>query len=270
MVRSVEITSITELTPRVKQFVLEAEEPFEYDPGQHTHLHVDPADLPAEARSDGGSDGDEDDGEEENGGGDGDEDDGEGEDGEDEIVRPYTPTSLPGTNRITLAIKRYDEGTASVYMHEREQGDVVEIEDPDGNLYLRDADEDAVFVSSGTGITPMVAMLRQCLREGTGEAYFFFGEKTQEDLIYRETLDQFDAEHDDLTVVYSLSEEDWDGPTGHVQEHVDSYVDGFDEGHFYACGVPGMVVETEEYLEERGVDGDRLFTEGWESDAVDE
>lgn len=116
----------------------------------------------------------------------------------------------------------------------------------------------------------MIAMLRQYLREGTGEAHFFFGEKTREDLIYRDTLDRLAAERDDLTVVYSFSEEDWDGPTGHVQEHVDDSVADLGSGHFYVCGVPGMVVDTEEYLTDRGVDEDRLFTEGWEEDPTGE
>lgn len=38
MVRSVEIASIHRMTPRVKQFEPEADEPFSYEPGQHTRL----------------------------------------------------------------------------------------------------------------------------------------------------------------------------------------------------------------------------------------
>lgn len=40
------------MTPRVKQFEPEADEPFSYEPGQYTHLRVDPEDLPAGVRSD--------------------------------------------------------------------------------------------------------------------------------------------------------------------------------------------------------------------------
>ena len=82
------------------------------------------------------------------------------EQGGDEVVRPYTPTSLPGTDEVTLAIKRYDDGTASVWMHERDRGDEVELGELEGNLYLRGTELDAAFVSTGTGITPMMAMLK--------------------------------------------------------------------------------------------------------------
>ncbi len=165
------ITSIHRMTPKVKQFqlVLEDKANWEFEPGQHTVICFE-------------------------------------QDGE-EVVRPYTPTNLSEMpeDMFVLAIKRYENGTASVYMHDREVGDEIRVDEPHGNLYLRDLDRDAVFLSTGTGITPMVAMLKQYLRDGSGNAYFFFGERTQEDLMYRETLDQLEAEHKNLAVIYSLS-----------------------------------------------------------------
>ncbi|WP_256684303.1 ferredoxin--NADP reductase [Halococcus qingdaonensis] len=231
------ITSIHRMTPRVKQFVVEAEETFDFDPGQHTTVRFE-RDEP--------------------------------DDDEDEqVVRPYTATNTPGNDRITLAIKRYDDGTASVYMHEREVGDTITLGELGGNLTLRDTDRDVVFVSTGTGITPMIAMLKQYLEVGTGEAHFFYGEKNQENVMYRETLDQLAAEHDELSVVYSLSDEEWAGPTGYVQDHLDDRLDDLDRD-FYVCGVPGMVVDTKDELDELGVDDDRVFSEGWEDGEVED
>jgi len=220
------------MTPRVKQFQLALESgEWEFKPGQHTVITFE-------------------------------------QDGE-EVARPYTPTNLPGTERFTLAIKRYEDGACSTYMHERSPGDTVTVSEPEGNLYLRDLGSDVVFVSTGTGITPMVAMLKQYLREGSGDAYFFFGERTQDDLMYRETLDQLEAEHPNLTVVYSLSHEEWGGPEGHVQQYLAEYLDGFDDKQFYVCGVPAMVVETKQLLEEEGVVEENIFSEGWEESAAD-
>ncbi|NHN57824.1 MULTISPECIES: ferredoxin--NADP reductase [Halorussus] len=245
----VTVTSVHQMTPTVKQFVLESDGyTFEYDPGQHTHVHFDRAESPAA-----------DDAEQ-----------GEGGDSDDEVVRPYTATVLPGTERIALAIKRYPDGVASTWMHERDPGDTVEIEELDGNLSLRDLDRDVAFVSTGTGITPMVAMVKQYVEEGSGHAHFFFGEKDQEHVIYRETLDQLAAANDDLEVAYVLSEadEDWRGPEGHVQDHLGDYLDDFGSRDFYVCGVPEMVVDTREYLSEQGVDEGRVYVEGWEGDEV--
>jgi ferredoxin-NADP reductase len=228
----VTLTSIHQMTPRVKQFVLEANgHTFSYEPGQHVVIEFE-------------------------------------QDGET-VQRPYTPVNLPGTDKLALAIKRYEDGTASTWMHERSVGEDVTITKPDGNLYLQDLDRDVVFLSTGTGITPMIAMLKRYLKEGTGQAAFLYGERTQEDLMYRETLDHLSADHENLTVFYSLSHEEWDGPTGFVQSHLDEVVDDrFDEPHYYICGIPPMVVDTEETLREQGVEEDRIITEGWEQDAV--
>jgi ferredoxin-NADP reductase len=185
------------------------------------------------------------------------------------VQRPYTPVNLPGTDALALAIKRYEEGTVSVWMDERDPGDSIAITEPGGNLYLRDLDRDVVFLSTGTGITPMIAMLKQYLNDGSGRAAFLYGERTQADIMYRETLDHLSADHDRLDVLYSLSHEEWAGPTGFVQTHLgDSVADGFENPHYYICGIPPMVVDTEELLLEQNVEADRIITEGWESDAV--
>jgi ferredoxin-NADP reductase len=228
----VSLTSIHQMTPRVKQFVLEADgHTFSYEPGQHIVIEFE-------------------------------------QDG-DTVQRPYTPVNLPGTSALALAIKRYEDGTASTWMHDRSVGEEITITKPDGNLHLRDLDQDVVFLSTGTGITPMIAMLKRYLNEGTGQAAFLYGERTQEDIMYRETLDHLLADHDNLTVLYSLSDEDWDGPTGHVQTHLGEVVNGdFEDPHYYICGIPPMVVDTEDMLRDEGVDEDRIITEGWESDAV--
>lgn len=232
----VTLRSVHRMTPNVKQFVLEADDHrFDYRPGQHTAVHFE-------------------------------------EEGDEEVVRPYTSTALPGTRRITLAVKRYPDGTASTWLHDREVGDEITIEEVDGNLYLRDLDRDAVFLATGTGLTPMVAMSKQYALEATGSAHLFFGETDEEHLFYRETLDQLAADHPDFEVTYVLSDagDGWDGPEGHVQDHLDDRLDGFGGRDCYVCGVPEMVVETRDLLVDRGVDDDRIYTEGWEGDEVTE
>jgi ferredoxin-NADP reductase len=235
MTLEVTVASTRQLTPDVREFVLEADDHvFEYELGHHVRIHY-----------------------EEDAAGKG-------------MARPYTATTLPGTTQLTVAIKHYEDGAASTYMHEREAGDTLLIEEPTGGFSLRDLDTDVVFVASGTGIPPMVAMLRQYLAEGTGEVQLLFGERDRAHLIYRELLDQFAAENDRLSVCYSLSDpaEDWEGPTGKVQDHLADMLTTFDTTHFYVCGVPSMVVDTSELLLTQGVSNERIFTEGWEAGVV--
>ncbi|WP_276272577.1 ferredoxin--NADP reductase [Haloarcula litorea] len=227
------IAGIHQLTPDVKQFRLVADDHrFTYEVGQHTMVHF--------------------------------ENDGE------EAARPYTAVNLPRSNELVLAIKRYEGGNGSVYMHERTTGDEVEVEPVDGDLTLQTLDRDVAFIATGTGITPILPMLKQYARGGTGDAHLLFGERDEEHLIFHETLDQLRSDYREVTLDYVLSEpaDSWHGRTGHVQEHVPDALGDLDATDVYVCGVPDMVVETTDLLTEAGVDEGDVYTEGWESEAA--
>lgn len=228
------LVSVHPVTPRVKQFLLRVEgHTFDFTPGQHVSVAF------------------------------------EEEDGR-RRYRPYSPVSQPGTDTLALAVKHYPQGACSTWMHAREIGDTISLTSPSGNLGLRALDRDAVFLATGTGLTPMLSMATQYLRNGEGDATLLFGERTQEDVMFRETLDLYSANHSNFTVGYVLSDEDWPGPTGYVQDHLSEYVDDMHTPHFYVCGVPEMVVDTNTLLRDLGTPEDHIFAEGWEDGAVED
>lgn len=233
MTYTAKIVDIYPITPQVKGFRLRVEgHIFDFDPGQHTTLRF--------------------------------------ESGGETVVRPYSPTNLPGTEELTLTIKRYEDGLASAYMHTRRPGDKIEIGPIEGNLTLDDPDQDIALLATGTGITPMMAILRQYLEEGTGDVHIVFGEKTESSIIHRGTLNELAADHDNLTVTFTLSNPNWEwtGRIGYVQEHLDDLFTEFKHRDFYVCGVPPMVVDTSERLRELGTPTQNIHTEGWETGAV--
>lgn len=228
------LVSTHPLTPRVKQFLLRVDgHTFDFRPGQHVSVAAEP-------------------------------------ENERRAYRPYSPVSQPGTDTVALAVKRYPGGTCSTWMHERSVGDTIPLTPPSGNLHIRNPDRDVAFIATGTGLTPMLSMATQYLRKGQGRATVLFGERTQQDLMFRETLDLLSASHSQFTVEYVLSDEDWSGPTGYVQEHLSDIIDDVRTPQFYVCGVPEMVVDTKAVLQEHGASDEDIFTEGWEEGAVEQ
>lgn len=225
------LVDVSSITPTVKHFLFELDGDWSFSPGQHTVFTLDI-------------------------------------DGED-VHRPYTMTNLSrDKNRFSVAVKRYDDGTGSVHMHGLDRGDTVSVSEPKGNLHLQNYTRDVVFLSTGTGATPMIAMLREYLERGSGTAYYLHGEKTTESRLFTSELTLLDAEQDDLSVVYSLSDESWQGREGFIQDHVDDVVDVVNEPDYYVCGVPQMVVAAREKLLRLGVSDDQIISEGWEEDAA--
>lgn len=218
------------LTPRVQQLLLRADgHTFRHQPGQHVNVRMEADGSP--------------------------------------VYRPYSPVNGPGTDTLVLAVKRYENGTCSVWLHERTVGDSITLLPPSGNLHLRDPERDVAFLATGTGLTPMLSMLDTYLEHTSGRAVLLYGERTQEDLMYRPTLDYLAANNPSLTVQYVLSRESWTGPTGHVQDHL-AALDALESPHVYVCGVPEMVVDTTDAVEARGLSPDQIFSEGWEEGAV--
>ena len=222
-------------TPRTKGFRLRVPgHEFEYEPGQHTTVRFDS--------------------------------------GDGRVVRPYTPTNLPGSDELALTIRRYEDGLASSYMHKKRPGDTVQIGPVEGSLSLVDPTRDVAFLASGTGLTPMMAMLRQYLREGTGHAHVVLGETREETIIHRETLNELAANNPNLDVTFVLSDPNWEwiGRIGYAQEHLADLFEAFDERDFYVCGVPPMVVQTKDRLRELGAPDERIHSEGWEESVVED
>jgi ferredoxin-NADP reductase len=124
--------------------------------------------------------------------------------------RSYSLASAPGA-APAITIERLDDGEVSPYfVDEVVRGDRFELRGPIGGWFVWDADDatDPLFlVAGGSGVVPLMAMLRH--RRATGAtvpARLLYSSRTLEDVIYRAELETLGAE-----VVQTLTR---DRPTG--------------------------------------------------------
>ncbi len=106
--------------------------------------------------------------------------------------RSYSIASAPQDELVELCVERLDDGEVSGYLYDEVQpGDPLEVRGPIGGWFVWDGSCRAVAVGGGTGVAPLVAMLRFAQASGRGELlHLAVSARTADRLPY---LDEFRA-----------------------------------------------------------------------------
>jgi ferredoxin-NADP reductase len=81
--------------------------------------------------------------------------------------RSYSVASAPGDPLVELYVERLDDGEVSGYLADVvEPGDRLEVRGPIGGWFTWDATGPAVALGGGSGVVPLVAMLRHAREVG--------------------------------------------------------------------------------------------------------
>jgi ferredoxin-NADP reductase len=130
--------------------------------------------------------------------------------------RSYSVASAPG-EPPALTVEQLDDGEVSPYLVEEVvPGDRFELRGPIGGYFVWEADgatEPLFLVAGGSGIVPLMAMLRHRRAAGsTVPAKLLYSARMLEDVIYRTELDSVGAE-----VVQTLTREQPPGWSGYTR-----------------------------------------------------
>jgi ferredoxin-NADP reductase len=86
-------------------------------------------------------------------------------------TRPYSPTQCQSDN-FFIAVKKYDLGIVSSYVHALRVGDWCEMKGPVGsfnmNIISHHHNDTWLFLAAGSGVTPVFAVLRECVANNRG------------------------------------------------------------------------------------------------------
>jgi len=115
--------------------------------------------------------------------------------------RSYSVASAPdGSPEFELTVERFDDGEVSTFLHDVvEVGDELEVRGPIGGYFVWDGREPALLIGGGSGVVPLMAMLRLARAIGTADlVHLVVSVRTPRDLYYADELTG-----DDVTVVYT-------------------------------------------------------------------
>ena len=127
------------------------------------------------------------------------------------LHRTFSLSSSPSDGkRLSVTIKRQATSRVSGWLHAHcKVGDVLRISAPNGDFYAPElSDAPLLLLSAGSGITPMLSMLRELLGQGhRGRIAFVHSCRTASELIFAETLQRTVAQFPNLELYahYSAS-----------------------------------------------------------------
>jgi NAD(P)H-flavin reductase len=187
-------------------------------------------------------------------------------------TRAYSIASPPRRDAtFDLCLNRVEEGFLSNWLCDLEIGARVQFHGPHGLFTLREPQQDALFIATGTGIAPirsMVEWLFAAPERNRGREYWLvFGTRYEHSLYYRDEFERIARENANFHYVPTLSRcgDDWPGCRGYVQHHVRAIVAGRTDTQAYICGLNEMVAAVRKLLiDDMGWDKKKVIFERYD------
>ena len=105
--------------------------------------------------------------------------------------RSYSVASPPdASNEFDLTVERLDDGEVSTFLHdELRVGDELEVRGPIGGWFVWRGDEPAVLLGGGSGLVPLMAMMRYARAMGrTDLVRLVVSVRSADDLLYADEV----------------------------------------------------------------------------------
>ncbi|MFJ5090781.1 2Fe-2S iron-sulfur cluster-binding protein [Streptomyces sp. NPDC088674] len=229
--RPVRVREIRQETPTVRTLVLEdatdEPRPFDFRPGQFFTVVTDLAGHP--------------------------------------VRRAYSASSAPGATRLELTVKHVEGGRFSTHAHrELRPGDHLALRGPSGAFHAPErAPEHLVLLAAGSGITPMMSMIRARLSDpaSPGRIDLLYSSRSLEEVVFEADLTRLEKEHPDrLAVTHVLTGREGRLDAGRLHR----WLTGLpltDTAHHFACGPEALMDTAREVLRQLGVPDERVHRE---------
>jgi ferredoxin-NADP reductase len=141
--------------------------------------------------------------------------------------RSYSISSPPSDELLALTVERVEGGEVSPYLVDTlRAGDRLELRGPIGGYFVWAGTENKplLLVAGGSGITPLIAMLRHRDRlTNRAPATLIYSSRRLQDIIYRDEIDATASRDPSLRVVHALTRQaplHWTGHRGRVDKNL--------------------------------------------------
>jgi 3-ketosteroid 9alpha-monooxygenase subunit B len=175
-------------------------------------------------------------------------------------ARCYSLSSSPLLDeKPKITVKRVDEGYGSNWLCDNvSAGSTLEVLRPAGTFSPRSLDEDLLLVAGGSGITPVMSILKSCLHRGGGRVTLLYANRDEDAVIFADELAALGRQFSDRLVVVHWLESLQGLPTA---PQLEALVAPFTDRPAYVCGPPPFMDATVAALEAAGTPRSRVHVE---------
>lgn len=221
-----QVVEVKQLSHDTKSFVIRPEQKVEYKPGQFVMVNIPYKDT--------------------------------------FVRRAYSIASKERNGVLELCLNYLPDGKASEYFFGLKGGEQMLIDGPYGVFTLRRSSSPKLFICTGTGVAPLRAMIHELLADNEkASIVLIFGERTEEELLYRAEFEDLMKKYSNFTYIPTLSRANgvWKGERGYVQQVMKKYINDTQAVDVYICGIKEMVQDVTAALLELGVERKNILTE---------
>lgn len=188
---------------------------------------------------------------------------------EGNIVMLNIRIATPPFDRAIGGFANVNPGICSSYIFSRKPGDKVTISGPYGEFFLRETDNEMMFIGGGAGMAPMRSHIFHLFKTAkTGrKVTFWYGARSMKEVFYKEEFDQIAKDFPNFTWHLALSdpqpEDNWTGLTGFIHQVIyDNYLkehESPEDIEYYLCGPPMMTAAATKMLYDLGVPDENVM-----------
>lgn len=190
--------------------------------------------------------------------------------------RNYSLCSSPFAEEpMTIAVKRVLDGAVSQYLNDHAApGLDLEVYPPMGNFTKELDPKNArtyVFFAGGSGITPILSILKSVLRvEEKSSLVLFYANRDVDSIIFANTIDALQVMNAHRFALHHVLENNVTGfHTSHVgrldptvvRSLLDTHVPNAGDAEYFVCGPQGMMESVIDALHVKGIDDHRIHRE---------
>lgn len=182
---------------------------------------------------------------------------------EGNIIMLNIRIATPPWDRTKGSFMNVNPGVCSSYIFSRKPGDKITISGPYGEFFIKETQNEIVFVGGGAGMAPMRSHIFHLFHteKTTRKVSFWYGARSLREVFYEEDFRAIEREFPNFSFHLALSEpkpeDNWQGATGFIhQVLLDNYLGNHEapeDVEYYLCGPPLMNSAVTSMLDNLGV-----------------